>query len=1528
MSELLMAKLSRSSKSNIMKPNCVLTSFQGSKRAGPNISSQSPSRENSFIFKKQMLMKPRVLVIVLLLFTFQLHAADYYWVGGGGSWSQLSHWRLGSPTGSIPSIVPSASDNVFFGSYSSFGTTAATKTVTLDANGFCNNMTWESGVANNPVFVTANAAFTVEVWGSMVLSPGTTYTCIFKFKGATPATITSRGNVSGHLGIEIDKPGSSLTVTDSLVQSTLTDFTTNLTNLVAGTFNIAGKRVVGLKFFSVNDNVRALDMTNANVTYTYHYRVTGLNKTVNAAGSVLNATGYLFADNTIYNIVTNGSQDVENYSIYNCTFTKLTFTNPGLSSQARIHDGNTADTIRFMGSGSIGNGNNVNVILGAGTVTTGSNNMIGTLSSAGSVAVTHNNTVNKVVSGGTAGGMGNGNTIGSWQHAGNFSVAAGGINTVDSLLLTPGKVITFRGTFNVNEYLELNGVDCNAYSEVNGDSTTGSLNFTSGAVAVMNNVVLTGVKAFGPITPLTVNGIDNGGNAGFTINEPSGTGTTLYWVGGAGDWNDKTHWSFASGGTGGACVPFKNDNVVFDANSGLASGTVTTSGSSFCNNMTWNGVGTVTFNEAATSLFRIYGSLVMDNTVTMNAFLEFHGSNPATITTNGSTAGTLQFIIDKTDAAVVTLSDNWNNPTGGSIVQRKGGLNLSGRTVSFAVYSSAINATRSLDLTNATLNLTDYDYRGTGKTIASTGSHITTTRGVAVDGLTYPWVDANYAGNGSYFDINNTTFGQLTFNATGTTVNADIEQGNTIRRLEYKGKGFITGGGNTIDTLILAGSRNYFFGGTNTITKYFKAQSSPCAGLSEIRNYSPAGPTATLNFTAGAVVDMANVYMQNITATGPITPIAFNGADAGGNMGWTINVPAGGARYWVNGAGDWNDGSHWSTTSGGTGGTACVPTVYDDVYFDANSGFGTTAATRTVTVNNGNAYAHNINWTGATNNPVWSKPDTWNMEIWGDSLITTSPATFNLSLTLKGSNAAFMKGSSPAGTLDIYIDKPGGGLTLLNNYSNTQSRFFLTNGAFNASGRTLTFHTFSNESLANTSSVDISNSTITLNGAWGYAGPTANHALNAANSTITSQFFNATGFTYNKVNVNGSLSNSATFNSTTVDSLVFTQPSTSSQAGINGTGNLFNYVEYKGAGGIYGTNNTIDTLVFFPGNRYTLTSGTNTRITGEWYGSGTPCRLTEIVSSSTTNATITKTSGDVSFDYVRLQRITGTGGATYNTQPHSINLGGNTGWSMAPYDGAAPIEGLGPDTLISPSDWPYVLHTNGFFGAPSSQYTWGNGSVADTLEVTGPGTYNVSVTFPDGCNIKDTIVLTEGVPLPVTLQRFTASLQENCSSIKLSWSTSSEQNSKDFTVQRSLDGSSWSNTGTVAAAGNSNEQRNYSFTDATVGGSNLYIYRLQMNDIDGQYKNSSLVSVRLNCGTNRYFIYPNPVKDHITIQTSSMGTQKVLAVYNGTGQRLLQRSLQAGTVETISAAGWKPGVYIAVITENGKQVHTEKLMKQ
>ena len=43
-------------------------------------------------------------------------------------------------------------------------------------------------------------------------------------------------------------------------------------------------------------------------------------------------------------------------------------------------------------------------------------------------------------------------------------------------------------------------------------------------------------------------------------------------------------------------------------------------------------------------------------------------------------------------------------------------------------------------------------------------------------------------------------------------------------------------------------------------------------------------------------------------------------------------------RYWVGGSGNWGDAAnHWAASSGGSANASNLPTIEDNVYFDANS---------------------------------------------------------------------------------------------------------------------------------------------------------------------------------------------------------------------------------------------------------------------------------------------------------------------------------------------------------------------------------------------------------------------------------------------------------------------------------------------------------------------------------------------------------------------------------------------------------------
>ncbi|OQP63188.1 hypothetical protein A3860_25190 [Niastella vici] len=120
-------------------------------------------------------------------------------------------------------------------------------------------------------------------------------------------------------------------------------------------------------------------------------------------------------------------------------------------------------------------------------------------------------------------------------------------------------------------------------------------------------------------------------------------------------------------------------------------------------------------------------------------------------------------------------------------------------------------------------------------------------------------------------------------------------------------------------------------------------------------------------------------------------------------------------------------------------------------------------------------------------------------------------------------------------------------------------------------------------------------------------------------------------------------------------------------------------------------------------------------------------------------------------------------------------------------------------------------------------------------------------------------------PLPLVLSQFYA--QKQTSKAVLQWSTSSEAEVKQFVIERSNDGKTYKAIGTVAATGNSTITKNYSFADQSPLMSALNYYRLKMQDVDGNFKYSKILTIKFDGQlTANMQAYPNPVKDLLQVQ--------------------------------------------------------------
>ena len=137
------------------------------------------------------------LIIILALGSFlRVQAADYYWVGGSGNWNDIYHWRTTSGGTLIPSVIPGASDNVYFDANSGF--TSSSKTITINVTANCKNITF-SGSAVAPT-LTQSGTQTLNIYGSSVWQAGMgqiNITDIYYRHTGEAKTITSNGVVTG-----------------------------------------------------------------------------------------------------------------------------------------------------------------------------------------------------------------------------------------------------------------------------------------------------------------------------------------------------------------------------------------------------------------------------------------------------------------------------------------------------------------------------------------------------------------------------------------------------------------------------------------------------------------------------------------------------------------------------------------------------------------------------------------------------------------------------------------------------------------------------------------------------------------------------------------------------------------------------------------------------------------------------------------------------------------------------------------------------------------------------------------------------------------------------------------------------------------------------------------------------------------------------------------------------------------------------------------------------------------------------------
>ena len=189
-----------------------------------------------------------------------------------------------------------------------------------------------------------------------------------------------------------------------------------------------------------------------------------------------------------------------------------------------------------------------------------------------------------------------------------------------------------------------------------------------------------------------------------------------------------------------------------------------------------------------------------------------------------------------------------------------------------------------------------------------------------------------------------------------------------------------------------------------------------------------------------------------------------------------------------------------------------------------------------------------------------------------------------------------------------------------------------------------------------------------------------------------------------------------------------------------------------------------------------------------------------------------------------------------------------------------------------------------------------SGNPTFTYTVTVPGTYNYGCIPHFDFGMKGTITVSS--ILPVSFGSF--SVTNNDKKALLQWNTFSEMNIDYFSIRKSTDATNFYEVGRMKAAGNSNLERAYQFTDTDLGNIYKYLYyEIVSVDVDKKESFSVIKTMRNNNIIKDELIVafsPNPITRPAQLQikfNADKAGELEVAVFNNTGQQVLKTTMSA-----------------------------------
>ena len=201
--------------------------------------------------------------------------------------------------------------------------------------------------------------------------------------------------------------------------------------------------------------------------------------------------------------------------------------------------------------------------------------------------------------------------------------------------------------------------------------------------------------------------------------------------------------------------------------------------------------------------------------------------------------------------------------------------------------------------------------------------------------------------------------------------------------------------------------------------------------------------------------------------------------------------------------------------------------------------------------------------------------------------------------------------------------------------------------------------------------------------------------------------------------------------------------------------------------------------------------------------------------------------------------------------------------------------------------------------------------------VNGTGT----ATSPRAYYYIDDVVVEKQNSLPVQFKQLNYEVLTN--GTRLNWTTASEINNCEFVIEKSNDGGSFKQIGSVKGTGNSSRELSYSFTDNGLNTAVSY-YRIRQVDCDGRYAYSNIVKVVNKSDAIK--IYPNPANQFLVIELPAEETSAAVNIYSIDGKRAAALTV-TGNQPRIDISKLPAGSYFINITSKG-QHYSQKFVKE